>query len=991
MTQLIIYLLGSPRFQRNGVNIDLDTRKAGALIAYLAITKKRQSRDTLAALLWPEFDQTHARATLRRTLSTLNKALGGSYLEISREYLNLNFKAGIWVDVDEFYNLLLECQSHGHLPTESCSKCLKPLIAAIELYAGDFLAGFSLRDSSNFDDWQFYQADSLRRNFTNALERLVQCYATSGNFESAIMYAQKWLALDRLNESAHRLLMQLYAWNDQQSAALHQYRECVQVLDRELGVGPLESTTRLYQAIKEHQISPPPATKYGSTMTSESRLNNISQMQINTSKNITTSSQTATLQTSYPLVGRSNELLTLKQVYGDIHTFGHLMLLEGEAGIGKTRLAEEFLADAQSKGAIVISVRCYEGETHFAFGPIVAGLRTTVALEGAEQKMKDIPLSWISEAARLLPELNAYHTDLSALLPLDSPGAQSRFFEGLKQLLYAFCKGDLPGIVFFDDIQWADSATLDLLNYLVRRLREQPVCLLVTLRNRQASNDNRLHQLQNEALRAGIATVVSLSRLNLVSVRELVLSTSLDDEALKEGFIERLYQETEGLPFFLIEYLLAVINGVLSAESENWSPPVSVRELLHSRLKAVSETGKQLLGAAAVIGRSFDFETLREVSGRGEEETVNALEELIAQGIVEEVDVSKSERALKYDFSHERLRSLVYEETSLARRRLLHRRVAETLIGHTRENRLLGNLAGQIAYHFDKSGNEAVAAEYFKLAGDHARSLYANAEALTHYRMALALGYADAAILHESIGDLYTLLGDYSNAIKSYETAAALCAPSALANVEHKLGNVYERLGEWDLAESHYETTLQIFGQIGSDGERAKVYADWSLAAYHRGQIDRAINLAKQALELAEDAQDTRALAHVHNILGILASNQQQLEEAQHHLEQSLALAEELNDMSIRIAVLNNLALICKSYGEIERAIALTQDALALCESQGDLHREAALYSNLADLFHEYGNAEVAMSYLKQSVSIFADIGEEVGIMRPEIWKLVEW
>src|SRR5207245_1027049 len=184
-------------------------------------------------------------------------------------------------------------------------------------------------------------------------------------------------------------------------------------------------------------------------------------------------------------------------------------------------------------------------------------------------------------------------------------------------------------------------------------------------------------------------------------------STSLNGVALNGGLIERLYQETEGLPFFLIEYLLAIINGALPVESENWSPPGSVRELLHSRLKAVDETGRQLLGAAAVIGRSFDFDTLREVSGRGEEETVNAL-----------------------------------------------------------------------------------AAEYFKLAGDHARSLYANAEALTHYRMALALGYTDAAILHESVGDLYTLLGEYSNAIKSYETAAALCAPTALANVEHKLGNV---------------------------------------------------------------------------------------------------------------------------------------------------------------------------------------------------------
>src|SRR5438874_8375785 len=283
MTQLMIYLLGSPRFECDGKNINLDTRKASGLIAYLAIAKQRQSRDTLAALLWPEFDQTHARATLRRTLSTLNKALGGSWLEISREYISLNFNAGIWVDVDEFHSHLSECRSHYHLPTEVCSKCLKPLSAAVELYGGDFLAGFSLRDSSNFDEWQFYQADALRREFTSALERLVQCYSTSGNFESAIMYAQQWLAMDRLNESAHRFLIQLFVWNGQQSAALHQYRECVQVLDRELGVGPLESTTRLYQAIKEHQISPSPATNYSSTEFSDSKMIRISPLQMNAS------------------------------------------------------------------------------------------------------------------------------------------------------------------------------------------------------------------------------------------------------------------------------------------------------------------------------------------------------------------------------------------------------------------------------------------------------------------------------------------------------------------------------------------------------------------------------------------------------------------------------------------------------------------------------------------------------------------------------------
>ncbi len=991
MTELSIYLLGSPRIKCNGKSIDLDTRKASALIAYLAITKQRQSRDTLAALLWPEFDQVHARATLRRTLSTLNKALEGPWLEISREYISLNFNAGIWVDVYEFRSLLAECRSHGHLLAETCFDCLLPLSKAVELYSGDFLAGFSLRDSSNFDDWQFYQADALRRDLASALEHLVQCYSASGDFESAIAYAQQWLSLDRLNESAHRLLMQVFAWNGQQSAALHQFRECVQVLDRELGVAPLESTTRLYQAIKEHQISAPPSTKRSSHEAFESRATGKSLLQTNTSLTPTTNSQSLTFHVNYPLVGRSNELSTLMQMYHAIHTVGHLILLEGEAGIGKTRLAEEFLADAQSKGASVISARCYEGETNLAFGPIVAGLRAALAREGAGHRLEDIPLPWLSEVARLLPELLTIRPGLSTPLPLDSLGAQSRFFEGLKQMLTALCKGTLPGILFFDDIQWADSATLDLLSYLVRRLREQSVCLIATLRSRQVLNDHRLQQLQNEALRTGNTTIVSLRRLNLLSVRELILSASSNSEALEGEFAERLYQETEGLPFFLIEYLSAITKGVLSVESENWSTPGSVRELLHSRLKTVTETGRQLLSAAAVIGRSFDFETLREVSGRSEEETVSALEELIVQGLIEEVDSGMSEQTLNYDFSHERLRAFVYEETSLARRRLLHRRVAEALLGRTRENRLLGVLAGQIAYQYHKSGNEALASEYFKLAGDHACSLYANAEALTHYRMALALGYVDAAVLHEDIGDLYTLLGEFSNAIKSYETAAALCSPSSLANVEHKLGNIYERLGEWDLAESHYKTALNLFERNGSEGERAKVYADWSLAAHHRGQIVQALNLAQQALNLAKSAQDTRALAQVYNILGILTSKQEKPEEAQHHLEQSLALAEELNDLSVRIAVLNNLALVCKSHGDIERAISLTQDALVLCESQGDRHREAALYSNLADLFHAIGNSEAAMSYLKQSVSIFAEIGVEVGTMRPEIWKLVEW
>src|SRR5260370_8512130 len=190
-------------------------------------------------------------------------------MESDREHVRLNFDAGIWVDVHEFKRSLDACRSHNHRGAETSPACLQPLSEAVTLYDDDFLAGFSLRDSPNFDDWQFFQADSLRRDLSGALEHLVQCYYATGDFASAIAFARRWLMLDRLHEAAHRLLMQLYAWSDQRGAALHQYRECVQVLERELGVAPLEATTKLYQGIKERQEIPLPVPLHALAATHE--------------------------------------------------------------------------------------------------------------------------------------------------------------------------------------------------------------------------------------------------------------------------------------------------------------------------------------------------------------------------------------------------------------------------------------------------------------------------------------------------------------------------------------------------------------------------------------------------------------------------------------------------------------------------------------------------------------------------------------------------
>ncbi|MEN8195864.1 MAG: tetratricopeptide repeat protein [Pseudomonadota bacterium] len=210
----------------------------------------------------------------------------------------------------------------------------------------------------------------------------------------------------------------------------------------------------------------------------------------------------------------------------------------------------------------------------------------------------------------------------------------------------------------------------------------------------------------------------------------------------------------------------------------------------------------------------------------------------------------------------------------------------------------------------------------------------------------------------------------------------------AMASLEMKLGGVYHRRGDWGLAAGHYQ---QALGRTDDDGQRARLLTDWSRTAHRGGDGEQALELAEEALALAESAEDRKALPQAHNILGILANSRDQWDLAQQHLQQSLAMAGALGGPGIKIAARNNLALALRAAGEMERAVALVQEALGLCVELGDRHREAALRNNLADLLHAAGNSAESMAQLKQAVTIYAEIDGDASQWRPEIWKLSEW
>ena len=904
---LRIDVLGTPRIEVDREPLRVDTRKAVALLAYLSVTGGPQARELLVDLLWPDTDPERGRAALRRTLSALRSALGGRWVTVSRAAVGLDIEPDA-VDVDRF-RALVAAAGNG-------AGAVKPLSDAVALHRGDLLAGFGLRDSVRFDDWQRDAAAELRAELERALDRLVAAIEASGRPDDAVPHARRRLGLDPLHEPAHRTLIRLYAGSGHRAEALSQYRECVRVLDRELGVRPLAETTDLYNAVNEGRIlvADPPVP----------------------------AAEPVTPQVAArPLVGREREWRALLAEHGACVTDGRLVVIEGEAGVGKTRLGEELAAAARAGGTVAAVARSYEGESGIAFGLVAAALRAALEAAG-EEPLTDVPPHWRAEAARLVPEIGGGE---APAVP-DSAAAQQRLSEGLAHVLAALVGHRPPGLLFLDDLHSADPASLAMVGYLVRRLAARPMLVVAAWRSEEIGPDHNV-------LRRSADRVIRLGRLTRADVAELAAAAGMAARA------PELFDETEGLPLFVVEYLAA-----LHDPAQDGGLPVGVRELLAARLDGIGETSAQLLTAAAVIGRTFDVDTVRAAAGRGEDETAAGLEELTRRGLLVERDAG-------YEFSHDKLLAVAYERAGLARRRLLHRRVAETLTAGHADPAL-------VARHLLAAGLEADAAEAFRRAGDRARGVYAHREALDAYRSAIGLGHEQPALLHEAIGDLHTLRGEYAAALSAYEAAAALGEPDAVAGIEHKLGRVHDRRGDPELADLHLLEALRL------GGESARVQADRSLAAHRRGDAAAAAELARRSLDLGEAANDPEAVAQACNILGMLTGSRE-------HLERSVELAGSLPDRTVLVAALNNLALACGRTGETDAAIEHTTRALDLCSEQGDRHREAALHNNLADLLHRAGREGESMEQLKRAVAIFAEVGDGGAGMQPEVWKLVEW
>lgn len=489
MSELRLYLFGAPRLQREGKPIHIDTWKALALLAYLALADHEQHREVLATLFWPEQGEAQARGSLRRALWTLRQALDQNAFPGDKQIVRLQPPPGWVVDVHQFQTLLAAVTRTAAPATD---EQLVKLRAAITLYRADFLAGFTLRNCPAFDEWQFFTADRLRRRLAEALQQLIDWESSRQDFWAASAAARQWVALDPQHEPAQRRLIQLYAWSGQHAAALRQYEECKRILATELGIAPDAETTQLYAALCRKRLMPPAPPTHVTALTSVAAA-------------VPTPAPHNLPRPLPPLVGRARELneLELLMVGGN----ERLITITGPGGMGKTRLA---LAVA---------------ERHLAANRLRDGAWF-------------VPLAAIDDVEVIIPAL-ANALDLTVEDNQSSAAARKRqVFDFLtdKQLL----------LIFDNFEQLLEGRTL-----LIELLAAAPaVHLLVTSRERLHLRDEQLYPLSGLACPATMNDVEAPALVLFLRLARRTQPHFAPNEAEQQDLV-RICQLTAGLPLAL--------------------------------------------------------------------------------------------------------------------------------------------------------------------------------------------------------------------------------------------------------------------------------------------------------------------------------------------------------------------------------------------------------------------------------------------------------
>jgi len=932
---LSINLLGTPQILVDGQPLTITRKKSRALLYYLAAHDKPVTREHLLAFFWPDQDRASAQQILRTTLHGLRKALG-SDLVVEDDALSIS--SDVAVDVRTFETSLTAPISNFQL-----------LTSTLQLYRGDFLTDFTLGDAADFDDWTFGQQEHYRRLAVRGYVALSKQYEDQGDFAAALDTLDRALKFDRLQEDLQRTALRLHYLAGDRAGAIRRYEALRKLLDEELGVPPMAETRALYDeivgdkglAIRDQglgisQRQPSIVTRQSSIVTSE----------------------------ALPFIGRERELCVLR----DAVAARQLAVIEGEPGIGKTRLAAEFL---RTDKRLLLIAAAHELEHALPYQPIIEALRGLLAQPDWPVRRSQLQLAdvWRKEVARLVPELS----DMSASA-MSSAVDESRLWEGLHQFLIALARTQ-PIALLFDDLQWADASTLALLGYLVRSTTpDQAVAFVATLRPiaPRTPAASLLQTLTREK------RIVRLSLDRLSSDETTTLAKQLSP-TFAFPLADWLTRQSEGNPYILSELIqyarahdLLQADGTLNLNALSTAPivPPNIYALIESRLARLSDAARRVLDAGVAAGRVFEFEVVARAAGLSDQAALDALDELRIARLIE----AQGGDGLHFAFDHTLTMEVAYREVGEPRHRVLHRRVAEAMEAIYGKQQL-DTLSGLIAWHLIEGGDVQRAAPYAVRAGELAMNFAAWREAIEFFEHALQANLPEAQRVEilSALGRAHLNAGQSDRAAETYRAALRLAAPHSVESHELQLA-----LAQALLSQARYAEAIDLMQHVRAHGQPdQQIGAEliWGAALSIEGadlsEATQHLQTAERLLRQADRPAPTQ-LAQATFEMGSIAAQQGDLPRAVEQYRQTLAIVEHATEpetLAFRVLAYNNLAYHLHLMGDAS-AIEYVQAGLQFAIDNGILGFQPYLLSTLGEILLARGDNDAAEKNFNEALAM---------------------
>lgn len=906
-------------------------RLTRAVVAHLAATNQTHSRQTLMDWFCQEAED--PPRALRSLLSRLRRRIGTEALLTEGNTVRFNPAVG-WVDCVEFAQ---------HLEADLNTLPLDILSMMVDLYRGEFLENVSLRSSPEFEHWMLGERARYHQLYQRGLGELIDRLTRRGEIDAAILRAQQLVRSDPLMEEAHKHLMWLYAHNGQREAAIDQFEQCRQTLQRELAVEPTPELHVLRDEIAAGQLSLPlPLAKPGSIWV-------------------------PTPPERGDFVGRATELSQLVQAWTEVHPGRvSVVLLDAEAGMGKTRLVQEFARTIPEADFLV--GECYESARVLAYFPWLEVLEQRLARldETSLQHLSAFALDYL---ARLSPAIaRRFQRRKPARVP-HSGGELSRLFAAIGEFLLELPETPpepyfRPLILFVDNLQWADDASLQLFHFLARRNPPGKVLLIGAQRTEEADEVSRLQTLLDDLLHHSFSRM-NLSPLNGQAITEL--STQLWP-SLPEGFrphvCDLLMKATRGNPFFVSEILRELAN---TAEVPSALPiPKTVQELIRRRLSLFPESVRQVVEALAVLGSPSTPAQLRQTSGRSEEETITAIDLSLKRGLLE----LWAEAGLnRYDFVHDLMREVVVGQLTPIRRQVLHRRAARSL-------ERISAPAATLAYHWRMAGNDEKEGHFARLAGEQAAAIYANENAIHYLERALVLEKNANQHLHlmEKLGEVWMLISMWDKAEVIFTQTLALAETvrnqRAQARCRVALGRLARVKSDYAAAMAWLEQARADYQAL--DDQQGVAETLWGMGAVYWSQLDYPSALAcfQEQLAMARRLGDRQGIGKAVGSMAVAYTEYGDYAHALTCYSERLQIDLALNDRLSLAKTVGNMGIVYAELGDDAQALICYHFLLRSALELGDRQSVCVAVGNMIHVYTVQGEYAVAGRLSHQAIAL---------------------